>query len=337
MFSRFIHVVARASTSFLSTDEYILMCGESEPSRSVWPFISWGTFGWFPLWALMNNTARSIPIHAFTRKYGFYYLGPNYNFKMKNNFYDKMHYIDLGVLSAKWGFQGGSDRKESACNVGDLGSIPGSGRSPGEGNSNSLQYSSGESHGQRSLAGYSPCGLKGSDMTERLTLTSFHSKMQTKRPASMHQAGWPPGEQGHEGRLPPHLFWAQLVQAGAFSSSPHDHHHPRLGSTPTLHASRLLNILAVILLRWDGGGPEQDLGSQRAVTHATGLKSMVLSSLDRNRRHGKACTWLWEGLLGWKPYSFWWELLVSPRYAAPFQVLPPTSAPSVFLPSPGFF
>ena len=100
-----------------------------------------------------------------------------------------MHYIDLGVLSAKWGFQGGSDRKESACNVGDLGSIPGSGRSPGEGNSNSLQYSSGESHGQRSLAGYSPCGLKGSDMTERLTLTSFHSKMQTKRPASMHQAG----------------------------------------------------------------------------------------------------------------------------------------------------
>ena len=31
--------------------------------------------------------------------------------------------------------------KESACNAGDLGSIPGSGRSPGEGNSNPLQYS----------------------------------------------------------------------------------------------------------------------------------------------------------------------------------------------------
>ena len=31
--------------------------------------------------------------------------------------------------------------KESACNAGDLGSIPGSGRSPGEGNGNSLQYS----------------------------------------------------------------------------------------------------------------------------------------------------------------------------------------------------
>ena len=32
------------------------------------------------------------------------------------------------------GFPGGSDSKESACNVGDPGSIPGSGRSPGEGN-----------------------------------------------------------------------------------------------------------------------------------------------------------------------------------------------------------
>ena len=36
---------------------------------------------------------------------------------------------------------GGSDVKESACNVGDPGSIPGSGRSPGEGNGNPLQYS----------------------------------------------------------------------------------------------------------------------------------------------------------------------------------------------------
>ena len=39
------------------------------------------------------------------------------------------------------GFPGGSDRKVSACNAGDLGSIPGSGRSPGEGNGNPPQYS----------------------------------------------------------------------------------------------------------------------------------------------------------------------------------------------------
>ena len=38
-------------------------------------------------------------------------------------------------------FPGVSDGKESACNSGDLGSIPGSGRSPGEGNGYPLQYS----------------------------------------------------------------------------------------------------------------------------------------------------------------------------------------------------
>ena len=39
------------------------------------------------------------------------------------------------------GFPGGSVSKESAYNAGDLGSVPRSGRSPGEGNGNSLQYS----------------------------------------------------------------------------------------------------------------------------------------------------------------------------------------------------
>ena len=67
----------------------------------------------------------------------------------------------------------GSDSKESAYNAGDLGLIPGSGSSPGEGNGNTLQYSCLEnSHGQRSLANYSPWGCKESDMTEQLTLLS---------------------------------------------------------------------------------------------------------------------------------------------------------------------
>ena len=39
------------------------------------------------------------------------------------------------------GFPGGSDSKESACDAGEPGSIPGSARSPGEGNGNPLQYS----------------------------------------------------------------------------------------------------------------------------------------------------------------------------------------------------
>ena len=38
-------------------------------------------------------------------------------------------------------FPGGSDSKESACNVGDLGSVPGLGRSPGGGHGNPFQYS----------------------------------------------------------------------------------------------------------------------------------------------------------------------------------------------------
>ena len=75
------------------------------------------------------------------------------------------------------GFPGGSDRKESTCNTGDLGSIPGSGRSREEGNGNPLQYSCpledptargpwrGIVHGAAEL-----------DMTEQLTLTSFHGK-----------------------------------------------------------------------------------------------------------------------------------------------------------------
>ena len=40
------------------------------------------------------------------------------------------------------GFPGGPDGKVSACSAGDLGSIPGSGRSPGAGNGNPFQYSS---------------------------------------------------------------------------------------------------------------------------------------------------------------------------------------------------
>ena len=44
------------------------------------------------------------------------------------------------ILEAK-GFPDGSEVKASACNAGDLGLIPGSGRSPGEGNGNPLQYS----------------------------------------------------------------------------------------------------------------------------------------------------------------------------------------------------
>ena len=58
----------------------------------------------------------------------------------------------------------------------DMASIPGSGRSPGVGNGNPLQYSCLKNpHGQRNLAGYSPLGHKESDTTEQLSTAQFRT------------------------------------------------------------------------------------------------------------------------------------------------------------------
>ena len=63
-------------------------------------------------------------------------------------------------------FPGGSDGKASARNAGDPGSIPGLGRSPGEGNGNPLQYSCLENSMDGGAMDYHPWGHKESDMTE---------------------------------------------------------------------------------------------------------------------------------------------------------------------------
>ena len=70
---------------------------------------------------------------------------------------------------------GGSDGKGSACSAGDLGLIPGLGRSPGEGKGYPLQYVCLENSMGRGawLATYSPWGCEELGMTERLTLTNF--------------------------------------------------------------------------------------------------------------------------------------------------------------------
>ena len=70
--------------------------------------------------------------------------------------------------SLRKSFPGGSDSKEYACDVRVLGSIPVSGRSPGEGNCKPLQYSGLENS---TNTGYSLWGRKDSDMIERLTLS----------------------------------------------------------------------------------------------------------------------------------------------------------------------
>ena len=92
-----------------------------------------------------------------------------------------------------WNCPGGSAGKESACNAGDLGSIPGLGRSPGEGKGYPRQYSGlensmdcihwrrkwqptpgllpGKSYGWRSLVGYSPQVAKSETRLSNFTLT----------------------------------------------------------------------------------------------------------------------------------------------------------------------
>ena len=69
------------------------------------------------------------------------------------------------------GFLGGSNSKESAWNVGNPGSIPGSERSPEEGNGNPFQYSCLENSMDRGALAYSSWGCKESDTTEQLTLS----------------------------------------------------------------------------------------------------------------------------------------------------------------------
>ena len=63
------------------------------------------------------------------------------------------------------GFPGGSAGQESACNVGDLGSIPGLGRSPGERKGYPLQYSGLENSGQNTVHGV---------IKSRTQLSDFH-------------------------------------------------------------------------------------------------------------------------------------------------------------------
>ena len=52
-----------------------------------------------------------------------------------------MYFSDGAIIALCWDFPGGSEGKESACNEGDPGLIPGSGRSPGKGTGNPLQHS----------------------------------------------------------------------------------------------------------------------------------------------------------------------------------------------------
>ena len=81
------------------------------------------------------------------------------------------------ILALQGDFPGGSDGKASAYNEGDQGSVPGSGRSPGESNGNPLQYSSLENPMDGGAWWASPWGHKESDTTAQF---HFHFKDETE-------------------------------------------------------------------------------------------------------------------------------------------------------------
>ena len=82
-------------------------------------------------------------------------------------FHNNNKYLLTGYLQCARGFPGGSDSKESACNVGDPGLIPGLGRSPGEENGCPLQYSCLENSMNRGVWQATVHRVAESDTTER--------------------------------------------------------------------------------------------------------------------------------------------------------------------------
>ena len=79
------------------------------------------------------------------------------------------------MTSERKGFPGGSTGKDSACNAGDLGSIPGLGRSPGEGNGYPLQYSGLENSMDYTVHGVTKSWTQLRDFHFHYGLLAFHS------------------------------------------------------------------------------------------------------------------------------------------------------------------
>ena len=108
----------------------------------------------------------NLYLTAITHEHGAAYGGGFYGPALKVAYF---HFIHMPLARSQWcghpcgeGWEMWSTMpcssvgKQSACSAGDPGLIPGLGRSPGERKGYPLQYSCGECHGQRSVAGYSP-------------------------------------------------------------------------------------------------------------------------------------------------------------------------------------
>ena len=106
------------------------------------------------------------------------------------------------------GFPGGSDGKESACIVGDLGSNPGLGRSPGEGNGNPLQYSCLESpvDSRAWLAAVHGVTKSWTRMSDCIFIFTFMHWRRKWQPSPV----FLPGESQGLGSLVGYLLWGRI-------------------------------------------------------------------------------------------------------------------------------
>ena len=111
----------------------------------------------FEAWILPALQSLSASCIGLTKKfvwvfYSILWTNPNDSSAWVSPFSKFLHFVFGNLLCLSftvifswvyvivWGFPGGSDSKESACSAGDPGSVPGSGRSPGEGHGNPLLY-----------------------------------------------------------------------------------------------------------------------------------------------------------------------------------------------------
>ena len=118
-------------------------------------------------WSLNHWTAREVPTFAFCLFLVTFII-------LFLCFAECLKYTAMDKEDR--GFPGGSDGKESSCSGRDPGSIPGSGRSPGEGNGYPLQYSCLENPMIRETWRATVHRVAESDMTESPTLSLFHKE-----------------------------------------------------------------------------------------------------------------------------------------------------------------
>ena len=111
-----------------------------------------------------------------------------------------------GKQGGSEGSPGGSDSRESACNAGDPGSIPGSGRSPGEGHSNPLQYSCLESPMDRGARWATVHGVTKS----RTRLSDSHRHTHTHIRVQADGRCLEPARISSLGKMQWQVYWAQL-------------------------------------------------------------------------------------------------------------------------------